>query len=193
MSAEEKILGGILLDAENSAKEITEKAEAEAKRLTDEAATNAKSYSAEVVSAALLKAKAIKQNAESAAELAVRDAKLAKKHQEIDKTISLAIEKIEQLPDDKYFSLLCGVAKKYAKDGEGVLFVGKKDIKRNLGIFEKMLKEKSINLKLSASPCDAELGFVMKYGDIEYNLSLSALIEDKRDVLEDRIHGILFA
>ena len=192
MSAEEKILGGIISEAESGAKAVAEKATAEIEKIEAAAAAEAKSYSGEVVSAALLKAKAIKLNAESAADLKVRDAKLAKKHEEIEKTLGMAAEVICALDDEKYFALLSGVAAGYAKDQEGTLFVGSKDIKRDLSIFKTALQNKGIKVNISDVPLEEERGFVLKYGDIEYNLSLTAIINDKRDSLEDRIHQILF-
>ena len=80
----------------------------------------------------------------------------------------------------------------YAKDQEGTLFVGSKDIKRDLSIFKTALQNKGIKVDISDVPLEEERGFVLKYGDIEYNLSLTAIINDKRDSLEDRIHQILF-
>ncbi len=192
MSAEEKILGGILSEAEETAKAAEEKTAEEVKRIEEAAAAEAKAYSAEVISDALLKAKAIKKNAESAAELTVRDAKLSKKHEEIEKTIAMALEATLELSDEKYFALLSNVAAPYAKDGEAVLFVGKKDIKRDLSVFVKALSDKGIKATLSDSPSSEDYGFILSYGDVEYNLTLAALINDKRDILEDRIHRILF-
>ena len=192
MSAEEKILGGILSEAEATAKAAEEKTAEEVKKIEEAAAAEAKAYSAEVISAALLKAKAIKKNAESAAELTVRDAKLSKKHEEIEKTISMALDAALKLDDEKYFALLSRVAAPYAKDGEAVIFVGKKDKKRDLSVFKKALAEKGIKATLSDVSCFGDYGFVLSYGDVEYNLTLNALINDKRDILEDRIHRILF-
>ncbi len=192
MNAEEKILGGILEEAEATAAATAEKAANEVKDLEEAAAAEAKTYSAEAISSALLKAKAIKQNAESSAELTVRDAKLAKKHEEINKTLDMAIASVCALSDEKYFTLMAGVAAAYAKEGEGTLQVGKKDIRRDLSVFKKALSDKGVKITVSDIPSSDDYGFVLCYGDVEYNLSLAALINDKRDILEDRIHRILF-
>ena len=94
MSAEEKILQGIIADAEMQADKIKNTALAECESINAKVAEDKKVYEATTVSAALFKAKSIKQNAESAAELTVRDAKLAKKHSEIEKTLAMAEERI---------------------------------------------------------------------------------------------------
>ncbi len=192
MNAEEKILGGILSEAEATAAATAEKAADEVKALEEAAAAEIKTYSAEVVSSALLKAKAIKQNAESAAELTIRDARLAKKHEEINKTLDMAVATVCALSDEKYFALLAGVAATYAKKAEGTLLVGKNDMKRDLSVFKKALSDKGVKVTVSDLPSSDDYGFVLCYGDVEYNLSLTALINDKRDILEDRINRILF-
>jgi hypothetical protein len=89
MSAEEKILQGILQDAKLQADKIIANGKTEETAILEEGKAQAKAYSAQTVSAALIKAKAIKTNAESAANLTVRDIILAKKHSEIEKTLGL--------------------------------------------------------------------------------------------------------
>ena len=193
MSAEEKILQGILQDAKLQADKIIANGKTEETAILEEGKTQAKAYSAQTVSAALIKAKAIKTNAESAANLTVRDIMLAKKHSEIEKTLGLAIDKIVSLPDEKYFSLLCGLAAKNARSQQGVVFLSPADLGRKVSIFEKMLKNAGVNAKISSTPSNIKNGFILSYGDVEYNLSLEAVISDKRDILEDKINSALFA
>lgn len=193
MSAEEKILQGILDDANGQAEKIISEANAECKAVLAKGKEESKAYSAKTVSEALRKAKAIKQNADSAAELTVRDARLSKKHEEIEKTLSLAVERIISLPDDKYFSLLCGLAVKNARSEEGTIALGSADLIRDIAVFEKLLKDAGVNARLSKAPAPIKNGFILKYGDIEYNLSLLSVIDDKREALEDKVNSILFA
>ena len=193
MSAEEKILQGILDDAKKQADEILTAAEKECREIEEKAAADAKAYSATTVSSALFKAKSIKENGVSAAELTVRDAKLSKRHDEIEKTLSMAEEKISALPDDKYFALLTALAKANAKDEEAELLLSAADLKRNLSVFEGQLAAAGVKAKICTAPADISAGLVLKYGDIEYNLTVAAVINDKREVLEDKINAILFA
>ena len=65
MGAEEKILEGIISDAEAQGDEIIARAKAQSELVLAKAKDEAKAYSAEVVSSALMKAKTIKDNAES--------------------------------------------------------------------------------------------------------------------------------
>ncbi len=194
MSAEEKILQGILDDAKAQADKILSDGEAVCREITAQTEQMVKSYSATTTSNALISAKNIKQNAESAAELIVRDAKLAKRHSEIEKTLGIAKEKILSLSDKEYFSLLSSLAVKNARKGEeGTLILGKSDLKRNTEEFLKLLKQEEISVQISKTPADISGGFILKYGDIEYNLTIDAVINDKREVLEDKINSILFS
>lgn len=192
MSAEERILQGIIDDANLQAEKIIAEAKSECENILAKGKEEAKAYSAKTVSDALRRAKAIKQNADSAAELSVRDIKLAKKHEEIEKTLCLAIEKIISLPDEKYFSLLCELAVKNARSEEGVICLGPADLIRDIAVFERLLSKHRVNVTLEKTPYSVKNGFVLKYGDIEYNLSLDAVIADKKDTLQDSINSILF-
>ncbi len=194
MSAEEKILQGILDDAKAQADKILSDGEAVCREITAQTEQMVKSYSATTTSNALISAKNIKQNAESAAQLIVRDAKLAKRHSEIEKTLSIAKEKVLSLSDKEYFALLTSLAVKNARKGEeGTLILGKSDLKRNTEEFLKLLKQEEISVQISKTPADISGGFILKYGDIEYNLTIDAVINDKREVLEDKINSILFS
>lgn len=193
MSAQEKILAAILEDAEAEAKRINEAAEKKAEQILDAARTEAKDYATKTVSDALFKAKSIKLNAESSAELTVRDLKLKKRHEEIEKTIAAAIDKITSLPDKEYFALLTNLAEKQAKAEEGRLLVGTADMHRDLSVFRELLKAQKVNVTVEGSAEDIDHGFMLIYGDIQYNLSLSAAVADKREILEDKINQVLFA
>ena len=193
MSAEEKILQGILDDANLQAEKTLNDAAAVCEEIKAQTNQMVKSYSATTTSNALLRAKSIKDNAESAAALIVRDAKLAKRHAEIEKTLNLAEEQIISLPDKEYFTLLAALAAKNAKAQEGTLILGKADLARNVSLFKDLLNKENLNLSVSEIAADIASGFILKYGDIEYNLTLKAVINDKREELEDKINKILFS
>lgn len=193
MSAEEKILEGIISDAVAQGDEIIARAKAQSELVLTKAKDETKAYSAEVVSSALIKAKTIKDNAESAATLVVRDGKLAKKREEILKTVELAKKHIASLDDEVYFKKLVSIVKGYAKSEEGVLLLGGVDLKRNTALLETALKKANINVKISDKRADISGGFILKYGSIEYNLSVDAIIDEKKELLEDKINTILFS
>lgn len=192
MSAEEKILQGILDDAKQQADKVLTEGAARCEEIAAESAEKAKAYAAQTVSDALRKAQAIKKNSESATELAIRDARLKKKHEEIEKTVKMAVEKIVSLPDDKYFALLCSLAKANSRDTQGELLLGAADLIRDVELFKELLKKADVKVSVSSTPATVQNGFILKYGDIQYNLSLDAVIADKKDALQDCINRILF-
>ena len=192
MGAEEKILEGIISDAEAQGDEIIARAKAQSELILAKAKDEAKAYSAEVVSSALMKAKTIKDNAESSASLVVRDGKLAKKREEILKTVELAKKHIASLEDEIYFNKLLNLIKDYARSEEGTLLLGGADLKRNIALLEAALKKENINIKIADNQADISGGFILKYGSIEYNLSIDAIIDEKKELIEDKINTILF-
>lgn len=193
MGAEEKILEGIISDAEAQGDEIIARAKAQSELILAKAKDEAKAYSAEVVSSALMKAKTIKDNAESSASLVVRDGKLAKKREEILKTVELAKKHIVSLEDEIYFNKLLNLIKDYARSEEGTLLLGGADLKRNIALLEAALKKENINVKIADNQADISGGFILKYGSIEYNLSIDAIIDEKKELIEDKINTILFS
>ena len=193
MSAEEKILAGITAQAEAKAEEILGEATKRINEINESAISESKSYSGEVVSAALRRAKTLKENAESASELLIRDAKLAKKLEEIEKTISAAKKAIIGLPDNVYFQRLAAMAKAEAREEQAMLYLGAADIKRDVACFKAALDAAGVNALLQSEPAPFDNGLVLKYGDIEYNMSLESVIAEKRELLEDRVNSILFA
>ena len=193
MGAEEKILEGIISDAVAQGDEIIARAKAQSELVLNKARDETKAYSAEVVSSALIKAKTIKDNAESSAALVVRDGKLAKKREEILKTVELAKKHIASLDDEVYFKKLVGLVKGYARQEEGALLLGRVDLKRNIALLEAALKKENINVKIADKQADISGGFILTYGSIEYNLSLDAIIDEKKELLEDKINTILFS
>ena len=48
------------------------------------------------------------------------------------------------------------------------------------------------DLKVSENTVDIPSGFILSYGEIEENCSIDALINEKRDVLEDKLNSLFF-
>lgn len=193
MSAEEKILAGITAEAKAAAEQILGEADNKIAEMNEQAKAEAKAYSGEVVSGALRRAKTIRENAESAANLVIRDAKLAKKLDEIYKTVDAAKRYIVALPDAAYFEKMVALAARSAKGEKAMLYLGTADIKRDTACVKGLLEKAGVNAEVQTSPAPFDYGILLKYGDIEYNLSLESVISEKRELLEDKINTLLFA
>ena len=91
-----------------------------------------------------------------------------------------------------YFRFILRLAKNL-ENTDGVMYFNSSDLKRMPKNFQMILEDHSINSKLSDTPDDSiDGGFILKNGDIEENMSISSLIEEKREKLEDLISSELF-
>lgn len=191
MTAVEKIVERIELDAKAEAEAIIAEAEQKALKIKfdskNEATMAAENFKAE----ADKKAERIVAAAESAANLTVRNELLYKRREEIEKTLKELEEHLKSLPEKKYFDKLMLLAVDSANGKQGVLYMNSADLKRVPQTFKKILSSKGITVSDKADDTISG-GFILKYDDIEINEDFSALIADKKEQLEDIINSCLF-
>lgn len=191
MTAVEKIVERIELDAKAEAEAIIAEAEQKALKIKfdskNEATMAAENFKAE----ADKKAERIVAAAESAANLTVRNELLYKRREEIEKTLKELEEHLKSLPEKKYFDKLMLLAVDSANGKQGVLFMNSADLKRVPQTFKEILSSKGITVSDKADDTISG-GFILKYDDIEINEDFSALIADKKEQLEDIINSCLF-
>ena len=80
--------------------------------------------------------------------------------------------------------------KKEKLNGKGEVYLSVKDKARDTASFKSELE--ALGFTLSDNFADINGGFILKYGDIQINGELSALIHEKRDVLTDELNKALF-
>ena len=191
MTAVEKIVERIELDAKAEAEAIIAEAEQKALKIKfdskNEATMAAENFKAE----ADKKAERIVAAAESAANLTVRNELLYKRREEIEKTLKELEEHLKSLPEKKYFDKLMLLAVDSANGKQGVLFMNSADLKRVPQTFKEILSSKGITVSDKADDTISG-GFILKYDDIEINEDFTALIADKKEQLEDIINSCLF-
>lgn len=191
MNGGEILLNRIKSDCNVNVKTIELEAQAEYDRIINEAkaqiAENEKANSSKV----LAKVAQINAGTKSKVELGLRNAILKKRRAEIDLTIEMVHSYLLNLSDDEYFGALYKLAASL-KGMEGVVYLNDKDLKRVPSDFEKQLNNSGLNAALSKEPVDIDGGFILKNGDIEENMSYSAIISARRDELEDLINRELF-
>lgn len=190
MDAKEKIIASIIAEAENEAKAIILDAEKRATEISEQISAQAKRESDEIIAKAEAKAKDIKASAESSIALIRRDKLLSLKGELIEGALNGAKEKIIALADKEYFDFLLEIARKTALEKEGEILLCDKDLKRDYKAFEKAVKE--LKLTLSEKSADISGGFILKYGDIEINGEIDAIIREKREILVDIANKMLF-
>lgn len=190
MTASEKILSGITDEAKAKAAEITAEAEEKARTLIDEAKAEAEKEADSIKAEAEKKAKLIRQTGESSAALVKRDAALKCKRELIDKALSFVTDTVNGFDDKKYFDFLLTIINREKLSENGLIMLCENDLKRDTADFKESVKK--MNLTLSKDPADINGGFILKYGDIQINGELSALIHEKRDMLTDELNKALF-
>ena len=179
----------------NSGKEqadaIAQEAEKKAQEIIAKAKEEAEQNSAEIAKNAEAKALNMKNAALSSSSLITRNAVLKSKRAEIDKTLDGIIEYIISLDDESYFSILYSMAKS-VEENSGTVFLNENDLKRLPSDFASKLKDAGIDAEISKESVDIKGGFILRCGAIEANCSLEAVIEDKKNELEDFINRELF-
>lgn len=190
MTSSEKILAGITAEAESAAKEIISAAEKKAEEIISGKAEEAQKQAQKIAAEAEKKAALINSTGDSAAQLVLRDAKLKRKRELIEKALSEVIVSINNYDDKAYFDCLLRLAKKNVMSGKGEMLLSARDLSRDKDDFVKALEELSVTV--SDTPADINGGFILKYGDIIINCELSAVMREKRDEITDKLNTALF-
>ncbi len=191
MTSSEKILAGIINEAEQKAAEIAAEAEQKATALVESEKESARRQALGIQAEAEKKASMATAAGRSAAELYRRDAALACKRELIEQTLTDAVEHLNALPDEEYFDFLLGLIEKSRLEGAGEILLSARDLARERGTFDQ--KAAAWQLTVCSDPAEINGGFILRYHDILINGEWSALIREKREALVDRIHGILFS
>lgn len=191
MSSGDKILNRISLDCDERISQIGAETDEKCAQIMAQAKLDADKISAEIADKAQSKVKQMQAASKSRCDLETRNAFLKRRREEIDKTYSEILNKMENLPDEDYFELIYTFAKKLS-GMSGVVLLNEKDMNRLPKDFLARLEECGVKAELSKAPCDIESGFILKCGDIEENMDFSAILSEKRDIIEDFINQELF-
>lgn len=192
MSNDEKILSVIKKESEEKIKALNDDAEKVYLEITGEVVKKAEEIRRSGEHKVQLQAENLLKAFRSRAELERRNALLRTKRKEIEKTIGMIQKHIISMNEKDYFRFILRLAKNL-ENTDGVMYFNSSDLKRMPKNFQMILEDHSINSKLSDTPDDSiDGGFILKNGDIEENMSISSLIEEKREKLEDLISSELF-
>lgn len=190
MTSSEKILAGIAGEAKTEAEKITAEAEKQAAEITAAAKAEAETDAGKIWAAAEKKAELIINSGKSSAELLKRDTALNCRRELIEKALITVADTVNAYGDKDYFDFLLTLIKKEKLNGKGEVYLSIKDKARDIAAFKSELS--ALDLTLSDTFADINGGFILKYGDIQINGELSALIHEKRDVLTDELNKALF-
>lgn len=190
MTSSEKILAGIAGEAKTEAEKITAEAEKQAAEITAAAKAESETEAEKIKADAKKKAELIISSGKSSAELLKRDTALNCRRELIEKALITVADTVNAYGDKDYFNFLLTLIKKEKLNGKGEVYLSVKDKVRDIAAFKSELS--ALNLTLSDTFADINGGFILKYGDIQINGELSAIIHEKRDMLTDELNKALF-
>lgn len=190
MTSSEKILAGIAEESKAQADKINSDAEKQAADIIAAAKAEAETDAEKIRADAEKKAELIINSGKSSAELLKRDTALKCRRELIEKALITVADTVNAYGDKDYFDFLLTLIKKEKLNGKGEVYLSVKDKARDIAAFKSELS--ALDLTLSDTFADINGGFILKYGDIQINGELSALIHEKRDVLTDELNKALF-
>ena len=196
MTGTEKIVGRIKLDSAQKCENMIAQARQQAAQITEKAAAEGEALSGGANEIAKNQADEIIRMAVSAAQQKAGQIILAARIEALNEALNAAAGSFRDMPADEYFSALSALAIKNAMPGTGEMRLSERDLKRLPPQFEakinESLTEKVSSVKIGGEPAAIDDGFILVYGDVEINCTISALIEASRDELKEKICGIIF-
>ena len=192
MNGGETIINRIKADCDESVASIRLDAEKANAAVLAEAEKQAQLRRKEIADSTQQKIAQIQAASKSRSELAARTALLKQRRAEIDKTAGALLDYLTGLGDNDYFNALYRLAAQLrGKSGE--LLLNQKDLQRLPSDFENRVREAGLDARVSQTSADILGGFILKSGDIEENMDFAALLNARRDEIEDLINRDLFA
>lgn len=195
MNGLENITKAIADEAAAQAADILKQADEQCAKILDEAKLAAQAQVDEIDASTERKVSSIIESAESFCALDKKNAQLKAKMQLINEVFGGAVKYLCTLPDDDYFSCLNRLIAANALPQNGLLILNSKDLGRLPSGFMSMVSSNITGgeLELCKQPNNNIIGgCILKYGDIEINLSFERIILSQREQLIDKVNHALF-
>ena len=174
MNGLENITKAIADEAAAQALDISKQADEQCSKILGEAKLAAQAEVDKINADAEQKVNSIMESAESFCTLDKKNAQLKAKMQLINEVFGAAVKYLCKLPDDEYFGCVNRLITENALPESGTLILNSKDLGRLPSGFMSMVSSNLSGgeLVLDSSPNDSIIGgCILKYGDIEINLS----------------------
>lgn len=195
MNGLENITKAIADEAAAQAADILKQADEQCAKILDEAKLAAQAQVDEIDASTERKVSSIIESAQSFCALDKKNAQLKAKMQLINEVFGGAVKYLCTLPDDDYFSCLNRLIAANALPQNGLLILNSKDLGRLPSGFMSMVSSNITGgeLELCKQPNNNIIGgCILKYGDIEINLSFERIILSQREQLIDKVNHALF-
>ncbi|MBQ9828143.1 MAG: V-type ATP synthase subunit E [Lachnospiraceae bacterium] len=197
MAGVENITAAILKEAAENAEALISEAEKKAADAEKAARDAADSLCREAEEKAKKDTEAYRERIESRKELNARQAILAAKQEAIENTIEKAFSKLKSQDGEAYFSMVEALLQRNVRPGSGVILFSEEDKNRLPADFEarlqKIARENGGELEMSDASADIDSGFILRYGGIDLNCSLSSIFHEKKSEMQDAARDALFS
>lgn len=196
MTGLDKIVEQILDEADAESKTILEEANKNAEQLIADAKREAEKLKASSDEKISMEKTSGEGRAKSSADLKKRQTVLKAKQEIINDIISKAYDSLINMEDKKYFEMMEKIVDKSVLPKDGKIAFSEKDAKRLPKDFEKKVSDIAAkhggSLTLSKENADIDGGFILIYGGIEENCSISAMFNTNKESMADKVNSLLF-
>lgn len=198
MKGTEKIIAHIRADGDAEAKKIIDAASKEAEEKRAESFKAALSEYEKLMQAGNAECEDILSGSRRIAEMEAKKSVLSVKQEMISAAFDAAREEIVNMPRDKYTQFLARMAAEAAASGMEEIVLNARD-KAEVGksvckAANELLSAKGTPGKLTVSEDTADIsgGVIVRFGGIETNCSIDALIRQRRSGLSTEVAAAMF-
>lgn len=198
MKGTEKIIAHIRADGDAEAKKIIDAASKQAEEKRAESFKAALSEYEKLMQAGNAECEDILSGSRRIAEMEAKKSVLSVKQEMISAAFDAAREEIANMPRDKYTQFLARMAAEAATSGMEEIVLNARD-KAEVGksvckAANELLSAKGTPGKLTVSEDTADIsgGVIVRFGGIETNCSIDALIRQRRSGLSTEVAAVLF-
>ena len=194
MDGIEKITGRIAADGQKEADAILAEARRQAGEIAARYDAQAKKESEDIVSRGRRAADERVERLAGVAKLDARKLELAAKQEMLKKAYDLALEKLENLPDDQAVALLARLAVEASSTGREQVILSQKDRARYGKAAVTRANEKlgEGRLTLSEQTRPIRGGLILSDGDVEVNGTFETLVDLQRGEMDRQVAKVLF-
>jgi V/A-type H+-transporting ATPase subunit E len=194
MNGLEQILQKIEDDNQSAVSQIISEAENNAKLNIENETAKAEAEAEDIISKAQRHAEQTAENAVGSCEAVIRKGELQAKSEIVADWIGRAMQKIDEMDSEEYFSTMFNLILSHSSDKKGTLILNKKDKERMPSGYMKMLNDAldgQAELELSEEDADIKDGCIIRYGGIDENCTFGALLEEKSDEIKDKLFALI--
>lgn len=195
MDGIEKIIDRISGDAQREVDDVLAQARAEADKILSQYQAQAQAEADDILTRGQKAAVERGERLASVAQLECRKDVLRAKQEVIEEAFQLAMDKLTQLPQEAYVSLLADLAVEASSKGNEKLIFSVADRARVgkavvVAANEKLGDKGQLTLAQETRPMQG--GFILSDGAVEVNCTFETLVRLQRGTLSTQVAGVLF-